>query len=78
MTTTPDLGFFSPFAPLWRSYFDFKVPFGMSPQPEEKRESVFFYYVYVMFSQGVGKDRENVHVTTRHGTGERRDMPPAE
>ena len=45
--TTPNFRFFSPFVPLWRIYFDFKVPFGMSPQPEEKRESFFLLYVYL-------------------------------
>ena len=34
--------------------------------------------MFVMFQQGVGKDREKVHVPTRHGKGERRDMPAAE
>ena len=31
-----------------------------------------------MFPPDGGKDREKGHVPTRHGTGERRDMPPAE
>ena len=56
--TTPVLRFFSPFAPLWRSYFDFKVPFGMSPQPEEKRESVVFLlcvYLYIRIQCVLGK-----------------------
>ena len=34
--------------------------------------------MFVMFSQGVDKDREKAHVPTRHGTGERREMPAAE
>ena len=61
--TTQNFRFFSPFVPLWRIYFDFKVPFGMSPQPEEKRESFFsimsiLIYDNIMFSW---KDRTIPH-----------------
>ena len=48
---------------VWYSYFDFKVPFGMSPQLEEKRESFFSIMCILIYKNTLfsWKDRTIPH-----------------